>query len=731
MGLGDRFWAWLISTDFVRWVIGIRDGYRQRLNAVGQGWYETVGSLFTAGQIGQAFLVTLAAIVYVLIGAASFAPQRLVPHSKEITDEANAFAEDPTGYMRQKLQQAASAEGISDFAELFGTFLLDPALSYLERYAGDANPDPKAFARGIMGLPAALAFAGGVVDGTLQGLLGDRAPQVGRALELTINGMGFDHVGRAALTPILNAGLWPNFERYYARLYRPARFTPSQVQDLYALGELTGVAFDEALRDQGWREGDIAAYRRLAYKQLSEGDAWALYHDGVIDKGEMDRRLRALGYNSADFELLYKANPAEDEAAVKGYTISTLKSAFQSGLMDESEFRSIMAALKYQSREIDLQVALIRAKQTQDARDLTTGQIKELYNQRIIGRDEAATNLRQLTYAPAVAAQLIAAWDNEALPKAIRLNKSTILQAFTEGVYTRRQAVQALQDEAGYDATRAELLVRVEEAQIKRQASAGVVKPATLSQLQEFVQYGLITRAELESRPELQKYDDATRALQIDLLYLKTQVAPVTAQVSLSTLSDAYVFGLFTRADYIARLEARNYSADDAALQADVTEAANPEAFGAAEEQPVKAPSVASLQLALQRGLIDEDGFRARLAAQGYTDEAVTIASFNAQYQAPANPKSLTQSQVISLYKSTDITRADATRRLLGLGYTAPDVELLIKQVRLAPDDTDAAAYYLAGLLSEDGLIVALDAEGFTTDEIADFLDRAAAGLIV
>jgi DNA-binding transcriptional MerR regulator len=728
MGLGDRFWQWLISTDMARWILGIKSGYTTRLNAVGQGWYETVGALFAAGQIGQAFLVTLAAIVYVLIGAASFAPQRLVPHSKEITDEASAFAEDPAGYLRGKLQQAAQTKGIADLAELVGTLMLDPALSYLERYAADPNPDPKAFMRGIMGLPATLAFAGGVVDGTLQGLLGDRAPQIGRALEMTTAGMGFDNVGHAAMTPILNAGLWPNLHRYYARLYRPERFTPGQIQDLFALGELAPSAFDEALREQGWRDNDIAAYRKLAYKQVSEGDAWRLYHDGVIDKAEMDRRLRALGYNTSDFELLYKANPADDESAVKGYTVTTLKAAFKAGLLDETEFRSIMAALKYQAREIDLQVALIRAQQTQDARDLTTGQIKELYNGRIIGRDEAASNLRQLGYTPTVADQLIAAWDNEALPKAIRLNKSTILEAFTQGVYTRGEALAALQNEAGYTANRAELLVKVEEAALKRQASAALVKPATLSQLQDMVSYGLITRAELADRSELQRYDATTRGLLVDLLYLKLQTEPVTTPISLDTLGAAYVLGLLTRVDYVGRLEARGMTPDDAALTADVTEANNPAAFGGAAAATVKLPSVASLQLALQRGLIDESGFRDRLGAQGYAADAIEIALFNSQYQAPASPKMLTKSEIVSLYKSEDVTRPDAIRRLLGLGYTAVDVDLIIKQVRLAPEDTSEAQFFLQGLMDVEPLLVLLDADGFTTDEINDFLDRVAAG---
>jgi hypothetical protein len=731
MGLGDRLWNWLISTDLARWLLGVKAGYTKRLNEVGQGWYETVGALFQAGQIGQAFLVTLAAVAYVLLGAAIFAPQRLVPHAKEITDDLAAFQASPQVYLRNKIDALMKDPGTREFTEFLGSIITEPVVALLEDYAARPDPDPHAFARSFHGIATGLPLAAKASDALANAALGDRAPKIGEVFTTIYWGLGLGFLGWQTLAPLLSSGLQPNLQRYYNKLYRPARFTPGQIQDLYALGKVTGGQFDDFLRELGWRDSDIAWYRELSYRPLSEGDCWKLYHDGVLDKSQMDARLRAFGYNTADFELIYKANPADDEASVKGYTVSTLKSALEKNLIGEDEFRSIMASLKYQQREIDLQVALIRAKQTQDARDLTTGQIKELYNQRVIGRDEAATNLRQLTYTAAVADSLIKAWDQEALPKAVRLNKSTILEAFAQGVYTRGQAVQALQEEAGYDGTRAELMVKVEEAQIKRQAMAGLPAPATLAQLQGFVEYGLITRAELEGRAELQKYDDATRALLVNLMYAQLQVQPPTGQPSQGVLADAYIFGILSRDDYLARLEARGFTPEDAELQAQVVEAANPAAFGGAEDQPVKVPSAAALQLALQRGLIDEAGFRDRLAAQGYTDEAIVIASFNAQYQAPASPKSLTQSQVISLYKSTDITRADATRRLLGLGYTAPDAELLIRQVRLAPEDTDAGAYFLAGLLSEDGLILALDAEGFSFDEIQAFLDAVAAGEIV
>lgn len=731
MGIGDKIRAWLRALPAVGMVFDWLNATMERRARNQAIVWARFQKAWQQRDYGQAGILLLTYLAFVITNA--FPVSTLEFFVTPSGDEAEAvkFAADPRAYILQQIKAAMSDKGVQSWIEFTGGLITTPVLTLLEDFGGQDNPDPHEFSRRFHGIASGLPWAAKSVDSALNAIMGDRAPRLSDSIQTMYWGLGLGFLGWQTLAPLLSSGLQPGLQRYYNKLYRPARFTPGQIQDLFALGKIGAGAFDDFLKEQGWRDSDIAFYRDLSYRQISEGDCWKLYHDGVIDKAEMDRRLRAFGYNSSDFELLYKANPQDDESSVKGYTVTTLKAALKGNLIEEGEFRSIMSQLKYQEREIDLQVALIRAQQTQDARDLTTGQVKELYNARVIGRDEAQNALVGLTYTGAVAAQLVKAWDEEALPKAVRLNKSTILEAFTEGVYTRGQAIAALQSEAGYDALRAELLVHVEEAQIKRQALAGLPKPASLSQLQGFVQYGLITRAELEARPELGRYDAETRALLVNLMYAQLQVAPPVIQVSLSTLADAYVQGLLTRADYLGRLEARGMSADDAELQAQVVEGNNPLVFGGAEAQPVKAPSVASLQLALQRGLIDEQGFRDRLAAQGYSDEAVTIATFNAQYQAPANPKSLTQAQVISLYKSTDITRADATRRLLALGYTAPDVELLIRQVRLAPEDTDAANYFLAGLLSEDGVIVALDAEGFSTDEITDFLDRAAAGEIV
>ena len=108
----------------------------------------------------------------------------------------------------------------------------------------------------------------------------------------------------------------------------------------------------------------------------------------------------------------------------------------------------------------------------------------------------------------------------------------------------------------------------------------------------------------------------------------------------------------------------------------------------------------------------------------GYTEDAVLIFRLNAEYQAPANPKSLTQAQVLILYTSQDISRGEALRRLIGLGYTIADAELLIKGKHLAVSDTEAAAWFEAGLLDVTGFAAIVTDLGFTVEEIDAYLSQ-------
>ena len=728
--IGERIKSWFRSWPVVGKLAGRIIDWQDRREANRQYIQSVIVDSFKSGNVGHGLLAILYGALNEILGTVPFAGPTLQSTARAASDELEDFTRDPQAFLQRKLHDAFAAPGTRAFTETVGTIITEPVLALLEQYAGDANPDPHAMARSFHGIASGLPWASGVVDSVLKTVLGNRAPEVGKHIMALYWGLGLGFLGWQTLAPLLTAGLQPNLERYYNKLYRPTRFTPSQMSDLFALGERSATQMQEYLREQGWLDSDIASWVKLSYRNLPESGAWELFHKGLIGKAEMDRRLRALGYDPAEIPLLYKINEKEDSNEARAFSIATAKAALKKRRIGVDEFRAILTELRYQPREIELLIQLLTAEQVQEDRELSTSQIRQLYENRVIGRDEARHNLEQIDYASTVAEKLLRAWDNEALPKAARINKSTILEAFTDGVLSRGETIQMLQEEAGYDQKQAEFLVKVEEATRPKPVETPEVAAASLALLADFVQNGLITRAELAARAEIQRFRPEDRERIIELMFLAPATVVAAVELEQSLIESAYIHGVITRDVLLTRLIARGISAEDAEIVVRTVELENPSVFGEFRAFYLVQPSLGAVQLALQRGMLDEAGFRARLEAQGYSADAIEIALFNAQYQAPAEPKQLTKGDVLGLYRKQILGRAEVERRLLQIGYTAVDVGLLIRAEELAIEDTQASDFFLAGFIDQTGFVALLEAAGYTAGEIEDFFIRLEAGEI-
>lgn len=728
MGLGDKFLAWLRTLPVVGSAVKYLDEFSGRWNESTQLLPAVFEACKKTGNWQPFYLFWATSLAYDLFGGQALTPASISSLATGVGGELEAFYSDPQGFTQRKLHEFGTSPSAIAFAEFVGTVVTEPVLSLLEDMATQEKPDPHDFARRFHGIASGLPWASQTLDALFKTLLGDRAPQVGNSIMSLYWGLGLGFLGWQTLAPLLSTGLQPNLQRYYNRLYHPERFNPSQAMDLYALGKLSKGDFYNVLLDQGWRAEDVSLWIEQSYRTLSGGELWDLYHNGTLDKAEMDRRLRALGYNPADLPLLYKSNEKEETKDAPRYLMATLKQSFLEDRLGEDELRQIMASMNFAAREIDLYVTNLLVQKADDGRSLTTAQIHTLYKERVIGRDEAIHALRELDYSAQIAGQLVQAWDNLALPKASRINKSTILEGYTGGALGRDEATGLLEREAGYTPEKAELLLRIEEAGVKAKVTAPTVKGVGLSTLADFVESGLITREDLAGRAELAQYSAADRARLVDMLFLQAQVKAPVVELPEATLKKAFVAGVLSRDQLLARLQARGLSPEDAAIVVATTEAEHPEVFAEAAPKLLKQPSVGALQLTLQRGLIDEAAFRDKLAAQGYSAEAAEIFLLNAQYQAPAEPKQLTKADVMKLFREGVIGRAEAQRRLIALGYTAVDVELLVKSERALVEDTEAAEWFSAGLIDTLGATTIWTSEGYTPDEIEGFLARFVAG---
>ena len=201
MGLGQKFWTWINSLDFVVWIRGYIKRYQSRLQAVGDQWLQQTTRLVGAGQIGQALLVTLASVFYVVLGNAALAPQKLVPASDEALAEIENFKANPSEYIASKLTSIGGAAETREITQALGALVMDPVISLFESYAARPEQDPHEFARSFHGYMMSLSWGGGMLNAILRPILGDRTPDFPAMLNQMYWTMGLGFLGWQTLAP--------------------------------------------------------------------------------------------------------------------------------------------------------------------------------------------------------------------------------------------------------------------------------------------------------------------------------------------------------------------------------------------------------------------------------------------------------------------------------------------------------------------------------------------------
>ena len=711
--LGTKIQNFLEGTPPFSWMLSADDVVRDRGEELAH-WFEVDGIPRMQGRHLDWYHRSLLALLYVPFGIDAVGIK--APESPGESVFAN-----PSQTIGNAMRSAFDNPVVGELSQMFGAVFVDPVLATLEAGITESPDEPLAGARAFYSVMTGVGAASGLASAAIEAATAGQVENGGKILENMYWNFGLGFLGWQTLAPLLENGLQPPLRRHYNEKFRPERFSSSQMSDLFALGEVSADEVRSELRAVGWRDQDIEQWIKLSYRALSEGDVWKLYHDGAIDKAQVDQRLRALGFNPDDLDLLHKANETGDTEEFKDVLLSTAKNAYTNDLLSRDDFERILRDQKRTDEEITLQVALLDMQKAESAASFSRSEIRQLYASRTIAKPEAVAYLIKTDLEPEQAELLLSGWEAADAPEPLRINQATIREAFTDGVLSRAAAKERLVT-VGYLTDEAELLIRTWETEVAPAEPVPGPRGAgalSLSVLSQFGAAGLIGESAMAARPEFEIYSTEDRAKLITLIFSAPTIG--ATELSESVLVEAYRFAILSRDDLRERLAERGLSESDVTLALEVIDAQIGEGREGEITGTVKRPSVGSLQLALQRGLIEEGYFKSQLLELGFNADAVQIYLFNAQYQAPARPRDLPRATVMALYRDQDIGRADTQYRLVKLGYTVNDAQLLIKNERLAPVDTEVGEAYLAGLMFAVDARVWFEEFGFTVEVIDNF----------
>ena len=486
-----------------------------------------------------------------------------------------------------------------------------------------------------------------------------------------------------------------------------------------------------------WRD----PLRQIAYNVVTRVDIRRMYQDGVVDEDKVRQVYRHLGYTPEDADGLtemvkirYPRGGKKEGEDLRELTLSTVKQAYVRRLIDRDEALEKLLALDHPEEDAELvlsiwdfdlewnpslrfevpfkdlsrsvitdayrrgvfdfnraAVELVEAGYTQDDAEILL-QLEDLKLQQeltdmevdLILQDaraqditlaEAESRLLGLGLEPARVTFLVRREELRRLTKTRTLTVSQISRAFRDGIFTEDLFLEKV-GILGYTADDAAVLLGLEGPveQAKRQLSR--------SEVEKLLRRQEITRDNALARLTAMGYlpEDA-----------ELVVGSVERQLERTLVERLLEQALLTRAEALDRLVKAGWSSADADLivrsceQKMAEEAAEPEP----EETPSRELSRTLVEKFLREKLLSRDQALDRLVRAGFTpgDAELIVLSVERKLAAeaepppPPTPRELERALVERLMREGLLSRAQALERLIRVGFTPGDAELIVTSV--------------------------------------------------
>ncbi|MFZ1060741.1 MAG: hypothetical protein WAP47_16280 [Candidatus Rokuibacteriota bacterium] len=628
--------------------------------------------------------------------------------------DTNEFLRRYAQFWRQAFASTAEAGTI----EAIGALISEPMFAAIAGLQLQEGEDPESFLRRIYGVAASLIIVPGMAAGLVE-LAGIGQLESATTIVQTLTqGLGISVLGGGAAGAMMESGVIPDLRRAMHKRFRPARFSVSELKDLYTLGMIDEPRMMEEGKAQGWRDDDLKKWIHLAFRTLSETDIWQAYFSERMSHDEVARRLRALGYDPADLDLLFDLNKKQEIVEAETVMLSTAKRSFKEQVIGEAEFRDLLAKLGKIPREIELQVQIILHQQEEDIKRLTIAQLKAAWEVNELTDAEVTYWLTKDEYSQGQVALLLRTWKADLEPVFLKLNKGTILGAYVEGVIDRTQAFRKLQ-QVGFEDADARLELDLTEA--RSPEAFGKPKPRLAKQLapgtlSDLLSAAFITPDDMLARLVVLGYEQADAELLTAAAVLRAEKEP--RPLTQSVVERAYVAGVIDRARALAQLVDLDFTPAAAETILETIEAENPVVFAPESVQALRVPSTSALVEALRSGIIDEAAYFARMTEAGF-DRATSDMYLNLAIRSERKKeKTLTAAQILEAYSRDFINRAQGMSRLTSMGYGEADATMLLRFEKSGIEDTEPWKLLLSGALAPEDAFAQLSGMGFTVKEI-------------
>lgn len=369
---------------------------------------------------------------------------------------------------------------------------------------------------------------------------------VAMMLAKVVDGLDLQGITRRALAPAFNSGFDEFGRKFYNKRFRPRDWSLSETTQLYALRELSKGEVSNLLQMEGYKDADIDKALRLAERRITPSDILSALALNVVDVAAASKLLYAVGYGLEAIEFILKLHTAETRRDDLNAVSSIALKAFNNHLISEAQFRTMRANGNVPQERINIEVQLAQLQSDTDKRELSVGNIKSAYKSGVLARQEASGYLLALELDGASISILLSTWDEELRPKAVRLNKSTIVAAYKANVVDKQTAKGHLIS-IGWKMEDAELILQIADRDRKTD-----VKDLSEYSILSAMNSGIISYEQAKERLKAIGYSDEDAVIRLRI----ATIAPPAMVKSLTKteIINLYEKGFYTFSDAIANL---------------------------------------------------------------------------------------------------------------------------------------------------------------------------------
>lgn len=346
-------------------------------------------------------------------------------------------------------------------------------------------------------------------------------------------------------------------------------------------GLLPQVEFIALLQEQGYSLNEINLRIQLinikaenARRKLSVGQLKKAWENNIILDAEAEHQLMALGYAESEVATILETWKAETAPGFLLLNSTNILESYRYGIIDRRAAADLLGKVGYAPDAAETLIEITESKYPEafggspprKQKLLSLGAITDLFALGRVDENGVLSWAAQSGYSEEDAQNLLILIKSQTAGTGRALSQSTIENAYASEVFTRSQALAAL-EQLGFTPDDAETTLTVFEqrnpATFAPETVRSVRQPSTAVLVKSY-QGGLIDQTEFFAR--MQEIGYNRDAAQLVLETSNTKQVKGTKSLTKAEITEAYKKNLFGYEETLSRLQELGYSTDDADL---------------------------------------------------------------------------------------------------------------------------------------------------------------------